>query len=278
MNNLEKKYELIKFKDGEFSLDVTVSPEEETVWLNAQEIADMFERDYKTISKHINNVFLEKELEKSSNSQKMRLIGNNKPTIYYNLNVIISVGYRVKSIRGVKFRQWATSILKQYLLHGYAINNERIIAHQSNILKLESDVCDIRNRLSNLENTIYSDNSKIIFEGEILEPYTFIRKLFFLANNEITIIDQYADKFLLSMLTDLKVKITIVTSPSTYLNKEIIPNNITIIHTNIIHDRYIIIDEQTYIIGTSFNDIGKKRFFIIKSKDIKKDTLLKNIN
>ena len=278
MNNLEKKYELIKFKDGEFSLDVTVSPEEETVWLNAQEIADMFERDYKTISKHINNVFLEKELEKSSNSQKMRLIGNNKPTIYYNLNVIISVGYRVKSIRGVKFRQWATSILKQYLLHGYAINNERLIAHQSNILKLESDVCDIRNRLSNLENTIYSDNSKIIFEGEILEPYTFIRKLFFLANNEITIIDQYADKFLLSMLTDLKVKITIVTSPSTYLNKEIIPNNITIIHTNIIHDRYIIIDEQTYIIGTSFNDIGKKRFFIIKSKDIKKDTLLKNIN
>ena len=102
------------------------------------------------------------------------------------------------------------------------------MAYQSNILQLEANVINIENRLKNLEMTIYSDNTQIIFEGEILEPYTFLRKLFFLARNEITIIDQYADKFLLTMLSDLKVKITIITSSSSYLNKEIIPSYIKI--------------------------------------------------
>ncbi len=142
---MEKKYELIKFEDGNFSLDVNVSPDEETVWLNAQEMADMFERNYKTILKHINNVFLEKELDKLSNSQKMRLTGNDRPTIYYNLNVIISVGYRVKSKRGILFRRWANSILKKYLLNGCVVNADRIISYQSNILQLEASVINTEN-------------------------------------------------------------------------------------------------------------------------------------
>ena len=110
MNN-EKKYELIIFKDGEFSLDVKVSPDEDTVWLNAQEMADMFERDYKTILKHIKNVFSEKELDKNSNSQKLRLSENDKPTLFYNLNVVISVGYRVKSNRVLNFAFGPTQYL-----------------------------------------------------------------------------------------------------------------------------------------------------------------------
>lgn len=149
------------------------------------------------------------------------------------------------------------------------------MAYQPNILQLEANVINIENRLKNLEMTIYSENTQIIFEGEILEPYTFLRKLFFLARNEITIIDQYADKFLLTMLSDLKVKITIVTSTSSYLNKEIIPNNITIIHNDIIHDRFIIIDDLVYVIGSSFNDIGKKRFFMMKLENITKEMILK---
>ena len=166
------------------------------------------------------------------------------------------------------------SILKQYLLNGYVTNSDRIMAYQSNILQLEANVINIENRLKNLEMTIYSDNTQIIFEGEILEPYTFLRKLFFLARTEITIIDQYADKFLLTMLSDLKVKITIITSSSSYLNKEIIPDNITIQHNDIIHDRFIIIDEIVYAIGSSFNDIGKKRFFMMKLENITKEMIL----
>ena len=275
MKNIqEKKYELIKFQDGDFSLDVNVSPSDETVWLSANEIALLFNRDPKTIRKHINNVFEENEVDINSNTQKMRIAGVDQRVIFYSLNVIISVGYRVKSKRGVLFRQWANSVLKQYLINGYAINTERIMAYQSNILQLETNVINIENRLKNLEMTIYSDNTQIIFEGEILEPYTFLRKLFFLARNEITIIDQYADKFLLTMLSDLKVKITIVTSTSSYLNKEIIPNNISIIHNDIIHDRFIVIDDLVYAIGSSFNDIGKKRFFMMKLENITKDMIL----
>jgi hypothetical protein len=275
MKNIqEKKYELIKFQDGDFSLDVNVSPSDETVWLSANEIALLFNRDPKTIRKHINNVFEENEVDINSNTQKMRIAGVDQRVVFYSLNVIISVGYRVKSKRGVLFRQWANSVLKQYLINGYAINTERIMAYQSNILQLEANVINIENRLKNLEMTIYSDNTQIIFEGEILEPYTFLRKLFFLARNEITIIDQYADKFLLTMLSDLKVKITIVTSTSSYLNKEIIPNNISIIHNDIIHDRFIVIDDLVYAIGSSFNDIGKKRFFMMKLENITKDMIL----
>ena len=275
MNIQEKKYELIKFEDGDFSLDVNVSPEEDTVWLTQEQMAILFNRDTSVISRHISNILKEKECDES-NLQKMQIPFSDKPITIYDLNIILSVGYRVKSSRGNQFRKWANSVLKQYLINGYAINTERIMAYQSNILQLEANVINIENRLKNLEMTIYSDNTQIIFEGEILEPYTFLRKLFFLARNEITIIDQYADKFLLTMLSDLKVKITIVTSTSSYLNKEIIPNNITIIHNNnIIHDRFIIIDELVYAIGSSFNDIGKKRFFMMKLENITKDMILK---
>ena len=279
MNNQEKKYELIKFEDGDFSLDVNVSPEEYTVWLKTEDMASLFNVNRPAIVKHISNILNEGELDSSTCSilEQVHREGNRdvkRNVNYYNLDMIISVGYRVKSKRGIQFRKWANSILKQYLLNGYAINADRIMAYQSNILQLEANVINIENRLKNLEMTIYSDNTQIIFEGEILEPYTFLRKLFFLARNEITIIDQYADKFLLTMLSDLKVKITIVTSTSSYLNKEIIPNNISIIHNDIIHDRFIVIDDLVYTIGSSFNDIGKKRFFIMKLENITKEMIL----
>ena len=406
MKNEEKTYDLFKFEDGDFSLDVMVSFTENTVWLSAQEIAYLFERNYKTIQKHINNIFFENELEKASNSQKMRLTGNAKPTQFYNLNVIIavgyrvnskrgtllkiwadsilnnnttiddynirnmpiigekyqlvkfvdggfsldvkvspeentvwltqkemsllfnvsvdsislhiknilkdeeldesvfeessitasdgkkyktyfynldmiiSVGYRVKSKRGVLFRRWATSILKQYLLNGYSINKDRIIAYQSNILQLEANVMNIEKRLKNIEETVYSNNSQIIFEGEILKPYSFIVKLFYLANKEIIIIDQYADKLLLDMLDNIEVPISIYTSTSSYLNKikDTINNNITIIYTDVFHDRYIIVDDNVYNLGTSINSIGKKRFVISKLDDINIEILLSKIN
>ena len=279
MNNQEKKYELIKFEDGDFSLDVNVSPEEYTVWLKTEDMASLFNVNRPAIVKHISNILNEGELDSSTCSilEQVHREGNRdvkRNVNYYNLDMIISVGYRVKSKRGIQFRKWANSILKQYLLNGYAINADRIMAYQSNILQLEANVINIENRLKNLEMTIYSDNTQIIFEGEILEPYTFLRKLFFLARNEITIIDQYADKFLLTMLSDLKVKITIITSSSSYLNKEIIPENITIIHNDIIHDRFIVIDGLVYTIGSSFNDIGKKRFFIMKLENITKEMIL----
>ena len=276
MINDEKKYELIKFKDGEFSLDVNVSPNEDTVWLTANEIALLFERDPKTIRKHINNVFEENEVDINSNTQKMRIAGVDQRVTFYSLDVIISVGYRVKSKRGVLFRQWANSILKQYLLNGHVINEERCLSCASNIISLQNDIKHIESKIKVIEDKVNLENSKIFYQGEILDAYTFIRKLFFLAKYEIIIVDYYADKFLLSMLKDIKTNITIITSTSSYLNKERIPTNIKIITTEDIHGRYLFIDDIGYIIDNSFNNIGKKRLLMMKLEDTKK-RILKDI-
>lgn len=276
MINDEKKYELIKFKDGEFSLDVNVSPNEDTVWLTANEIALLFERDPKTIRKHINNVFEENEVDINSNTQKMRIAGVDQRVTFYSLDVIISVGYRVKSKRGVLFRQWANSILKQYLLNGHVINEERCLSCASNIISVQNDIKHIESKIKVIEDKVNLENSKIFYQGEILDAYTFIRKLFFLAEYEIIIVDYYADKFLLSMLKDIKTNITIITSTSSYLNKDRIPTNIKIITNEDIHGRYLFIDDIGYIIDNSFNNIGKKRLLMMKLEDTK-ERILKGI-
>ena len=289
MNNQEKKYELIKFEDGEFSLDVNVSPDEETVWLSAQEMAYMFERDYKTIQKHINNVFFEKELDKISNSQKVRLTGNDKPTQYYSLNVIISVGYRVKSQRGTQFRIWANSVLKQYLLNGYSINNKRCIECQENIITLNNKVnnlientSNINTRLLSLESTDNILSNMLFYENNIFEAYSYIKKILLSAKKEIIIIDGYIDITVLDMLNEINIPITIYTLPSANISKQDINkfqiNHIlTIKRNNIIHDRFLIIDDDIYSIGSSIKDVGKKRFVMTKIISISKQELLKNI-
>lgn len=107
-------------------LDVTVSPDNETVWLSANQMALLFDRDEKTIRKHINNTFKNQEVEKENNTQKMRVVGVKQPVPFYSLDIIISVGYRVKSKNGIIFRKWATSILKDYMIKGCAVNLKRL--------------------------------------------------------------------------------------------------------------------------------------------------------
>ncbi|EEA84908.1 RhuM family protein [Peptacetobacter hiranonis] len=122
------KNDIIIFRNGELELEVTISEDRETVWLSANQMSALFDRDEKTIRKHINNVFKEKEVNKENNTQKMRVDGVKQPVLFYSLDVIISVGYRVKSQRGVDFRKWASSILKEYMIKGYSINQKRIEA------------------------------------------------------------------------------------------------------------------------------------------------------
>jgi len=197
---------------------------------------------------------------------------------YYNLDMIIAVGYRVNSKRGTLFRRWANNILKQYLLKGSVINEERCLSCTSNILTLQNKVNTIESKINNIEDNIYLENSKAFFEGEIVEPYTFIRHIFFLAKNELIITDYYADNYLISMLKDIKVNITIITSSNSYLNKIDILNNINIIHNNNIHGRYIFVDDKyVYALDNSFNNIGKKEFIIMKLDNITKEMILKDV-
>lgn len=130
---------IVVFKDNEIELNVNLSTEESTVWLSANQMAVLFDKDEKTIRKHINNVFKDNELDENNNTQKMRVVGVKQLVSFYTLDVIISVGYRVKSQRGIIFRQWANKILKQYLLQGYAVNEKRLKALNKTV-QIQSEI------------------------------------------------------------------------------------------------------------------------------------------
>ena len=125
--------EIVLFETKDKEVKLPVSVENEMVWLSANQMALLFDRDEKTIRKHVNNVFSEGELEKDNNTQKMRVDGVKQKVPFYTLDVIISVGYRVKSQRGIEFRQWANKVLKDYIIKGYAINDKRIKALQKTV-------------------------------------------------------------------------------------------------------------------------------------------------
>lgn len=130
---LKKENEVILFKDGELELQVPVSQDKETVWLSSNQMALLFERDEKTIRKHVNNIFKDNEVDFNNNTQKMRVDGVKQFVVFYSLDVILSVGYRVNSSRGILFRKWANSVLKQYIVNGYAINKKRLEALEKTV-------------------------------------------------------------------------------------------------------------------------------------------------
>lgn len=145
--------ELVIFKDGDLNLEVSVTPENDTVWLTANQMADLFVKDETTIRKHINNVFKDEELIKENNTQKMRVVGAKQLVPFYSLDVIISVGYRVKSKRGIAFRKWANAVLKDYIIQGYAVNNNRMsqLNEVIQVMKRVENTLDAKQILSVIE-------------------------------------------------------------------------------------------------------------------------------
>ena len=150
---MTKENEIVLFETKDKSVSFPVEVRNETVWLSANQMASLFERDEKTIRKHVNNVFNEGEVDKENNTQKMRVVGVTQLVPFYSLDVIISVGYRVKSNRGVEFRRWANSVLKQYILQGYAVNQRRIqqLGEVIRIMRRTEDELDSKQILSVIE-------------------------------------------------------------------------------------------------------------------------------
>ena len=156
------KNEMVIFETADRQVSLPVTVENETVWLSANQMSLLFDRDEKTIRKHINTVFSESEVDKDNNTQKMRVDGVKQPVPFYTLDVIISVGYRVKSKRGVEFRRWANTVLKQYILQGYAVNNNRIaqLNEVIQIMKRTENVLDSRQVLNVIER--YSEALELL--------------------------------------------------------------------------------------------------------------------
>ena len=269
---------MVVYNDGEIELKVSV--DEETVWLNRNQISDLFERDVKTIGKHINNVFDDGELEKVSvvaNFATTARDGKNYHVEYYNLDVIISVGYRVKSPKGVKFRQWATSVLKQYIQNGYAINTHKIT--EQRLSALENDVATIKSHIKN--NTIELKQG-IFFNGQIFDAYALLSDLINSAKSSIVLIDNYIDASILTLFSkNPHVTCTLYTSNiSKQLELDIQKytkqyGNLSVKTTKNFHDRFLICDETVYHFGASLKDLGHKVFAVNKMHILANDILKK---
>ena len=164
--------EIILYQADELPERIEVRVGEETVWLNQDQLSTLFQRDQSVISRHIRNFFKEGELDEKSNMQKMHIANSDKPVVYYNLDVIISVGYRVKSKQGTQFRIWATHVLREYLLKGYAIN-QRMDRIENKHVHLSNEVQKIALQLKTLELPAQG----IFFDGQIFDAYEFVSKL-----------------------------------------------------------------------------------------------------
>jgi hypothetical protein len=274
----EDKLNIVVYNDGELELNVSV--ENETVWLNRNQISELFGRDIKTIGKHISNVFKDKELEIYSTVAKFATLQNEggrevkRDIEYYNLDLIISVGYRVKSQKGVRFRQWATSILKNYIQNGYVINGEKITNQR--FKELENEVTLLKSKVENIINSIEDKTLKpkqdIFYDGQIFDAYIFINDLLKLAVDEIILIDNYIDETVFTLFSkypNIKIKIyTHTISKSLKLDFEKYRKqykNIELFEFKNSHDRFLIIDKkEVYHIGASLKDLGKRWFAFSK--------------
>jgi len=251
------------------SIRLEVRMQEETVWLNRQQIAELFCRDVKTIGKHIHNANNE-ELKGISTVAKFATVqkeGNrliNREKEYYNLDMILSVGYRVKSQQGVLFRRWANAVLKDYLLRGFAINQR--------FERLEQRVAKAEEQIGFFVRTALPPIEGIFYDGQIFDAYTFVAELIRSAQERVILIDNYVDDSVLKTLTKRSegVSASIITRKiSDALAVDLERHNqqyppVEITTSERFHDRFLIIDRTVYHLGASLKDLGKKLFAFSK--------------
>lgn len=285
MNDIQNsgKGEIVMYQPDE-TICLEVRVENETVWLTQAQMAELFDATKQNISLHIINVYSEGELDELSTVKDYLTVRQEgqrmvkRHVLYYNLDVIISVGYRVKSLRGTRFRQWANNVLKQYMLHGYSIN-KRFEYIEQRLGTVEGKVdFFVRSSLPPVEG--------IFYDGQIFDAYAHIVSLIKQARHSIVLIDNYIDESTLTMLSkrDAGVSATIYThqlSQQQQLdvlrhNQQYPPVNINVCRHN--HDRFLIIDDTVYLFGASLKDAGKKLFAYIKMQETNPTELLRQIH
>ncbi len=281
---MNENKDIIIYRSGE--IEINVSVERETIWLSAEEIAKLFNVQRPAIVKHIGNIYKTYELSKTSTCSILEQVakdGKKRKKNYYNLDIIISVGYRVNSIKATQFRIWATTVLKQYIHKGYTINSEKI-THQR-FKDLENDVSLLKYQVDNISKALEDKSIKpkqgIFYNGQVFDAYLLIADIIKSAKKSILLIDNYPDETVLAMLDKRKknVTATIYTKKITkQLQTDIEKHNaqypeIKLKKLTTTHDRFLIIDNKTvYHFGASLKDAGKKWFAFSKldmdAKDI----------
>ena len=267
------KGEIVMYQPDE-TIRLEVRMSDETVWLTQAQIASLFLRERSVITRHINNVFNEGELEKESNVHFLHIATSDKPVQYYSLDVIISVGYRVKSLNGTKFRKWANGVLKQYLLRGYAIN-QRMFDIEQKVIEQGMEITEIKEKVNFFVRSSLPPVEGIFYDGQIFDAYAHIVNLIKQAQKSIVLVDNYINVDTLTMLSNRRqnVSATIYTRQLNQQqqldiqrhNQQYPPISIHSCQHN--HDRFLIIDDMVYLFGASLKDAGKKLFAYIRMQE-----------
>ena len=293
--------EIILYRPDE-TVSLEVLLEDDTVWLTQAQMAELFQTTRNNVTLHIGNIFKEGELTEYSVRKDSLLTasdGKKYHTWMYNLDVIISVGYRVKSKRGTQFRQWANQVIKNYMLHGYAVNQQlrqierrmdaRLDAHaqkeQQRFLQIESTLADHQDKIDFFVRTNMPPVEGVFYDGQIFDAYAQIAELIKQAKKTIVLIDNYIDETTLTLLGKRKarVKATIYTRPLSAqqqldvqrYNQQYPPITVHTCQKN--HDRFLIIDDVPYLFGASLKDAGKKLFAYIKMQETSAKEILSRI-
>ncbi|WP_370862299.1 virulence RhuM family protein [Parabacteroides faecis] len=267
---MESKDEIIIYQ-SQSALRLEVRLQNETVWLTQAQIAELFGTKRQAITKHLQNIFNSGELDKNSVSSKVELTaqdGKNYVTKIYNLDAIISVGYRVNSKNATAFRQWATQVLRSYLLKGYSIN-QRMDRMEHTLSEQNQKIIEHDQKIDFFIKTALPPLEGVFYDGQLFDAYTFVADLIRTASKSLILIDNYIDDKVLTLFTKRipGVKVTIYTAQiSKQLsldmqchNSQYDPIDIRLFRQS--HDRFLIIDEkELYHIGASLKDLGKKWF------------------
>lgn len=277
--------EIILYQPNE-NVQLEVRLEEETVWLTQAQMALLFDVKENNITYHIQGIFKTRELDPGSTTQKIRVVrkeGNrlvNRTIDFYNLDMIISVGYRVNSANATQFRRWATSVLKDYLLKGYALN-QRLIRIENQLENQQTLLAEHSEKIDFFIRTSLPPVEGIFFEGQVFDAHAFVSDLIRNAKTRIVLIDNYIDDTVLKLLDKRSpsVKATIYTkqiSPALQTdinlhNTQYEPIDVQVFADS--HDRFLMIDETVYHIGASLKDLGKK-WFAFSKMDISSTLLL----
>ena len=271
---MSDKNEILLYQSDDLTTRLEVRIEEDTIWLTQTQIVTLFKSSKANISEHITHIFQTNELIEDSTVRKIRTVrkeGNrniSRDLTHYNLDMIISIGYRVNSIRGTQFRIWANKVLKDYLLKGYSLNNR--------MNRIENNIDTLSDKINSIDLQINSDllpTQGVFFDGQEFDAYTFVADLIRSAKHSIILIDNYIDDTVLTHFTkrNKDVDFSIFTKNiSKKLKLDIEKYNkqykpITVNQFDKAHDRFLIIDNNTvYHFGASLKDLGKKWFAFSK--------------
>jgi len=260
-----EKNEIIVYQPegGEFHIEVRV--ENETVWLTQAQMAELFSKSISVISRHIANVFAEHELEEKSNLHFLQIANSDKPVKLFSLDVIISVGYRVKSYQGTQFRRWANQVLKEHLLKGFSVN-QRLVSHENRLENLDSRVIYLEKQVDFFVKANLPPSEGLLPAHSQWSGYEFAVQLVRSAKKELVIIDPFANDMVLSLMAKRAegVNAVIYSARITHAMREEearLNRQFPTVHLENmreVHDRFVIVDDVVYHVGASFKDLGNQ--------------------